>query len=269
MSKRENLHTHCMRCGHARGTAADYVQEAVKHGLICLGFSDHLPFPDDRFGMRMPYAEIEPYLLEINRLKGRYPLEILAGFEGEFITGEERFYESLLTRSDCDYLIMGQHFFRTSQGDLLSAYAAQSTRQYVEYAQDIARGIARGYFLYSAHPDLIWLTGFPWDDDCDRACDIIIEASVRYHVPLEYNANGMRRGLQSFPDGVRYQYPHDRFWQRVAQGGAPVCIGSDCHSPELLWDDFMFQAYENLKMLGIEPVDMNELFKTKKGGFLR
>ena len=60
--KKVNYHTHCARCRHAIGTEENYVKKALDYGLDVLGFSDHLPFPGDIFGMRMPYSELEEYL---------------------------------------------------------------------------------------------------------------------------------------------------------------------------------------------------------------
>ena len=56
--KKINFHTHTNRCRHADGIAADYVQSALSAGVTQLGFSDHAPFPDYDFGMRMPYCEL-------------------------------------------------------------------------------------------------------------------------------------------------------------------------------------------------------------------
>ena len=47
--ERVNYHTHCEYCRHARGKAREYVEEAVKKGVVKLGFSDHMPFYDERF----------------------------------------------------------------------------------------------------------------------------------------------------------------------------------------------------------------------------
>ena len=55
--KKTNYHTHTKRCMHATGTDADYVKAALDAGLDVLGFSDHGPFPDNRFDFRMPYAD--------------------------------------------------------------------------------------------------------------------------------------------------------------------------------------------------------------------
>ncbi len=51
-----NLHTHSFYCGHGHGHIAEYVQAAASTSLKALGFSEHCPFPDDRYRStrRMP-----------------------------------------------------------------------------------------------------------------------------------------------------------------------------------------------------------------------
>ena len=67
--ERVNYHTHCEYCRHARGKAREYVEEAVKKGVVKLGFSDHMPFYDERFGLRMPYAQLGEYIDEVEALR--------------------------------------------------------------------------------------------------------------------------------------------------------------------------------------------------------
>ena len=57
-----------------------------------------------------------------------------------------------------------------------------------------------------------------------------------------------------YPDGIRYQYPHKHFWDLVAQSGASVIIGSDCHNPSQVWDYAIEYAYEQLTALNIKPI---------------
>ena len=71
-----NFHTHTNRCRHADGIAADYVQSALSAGVTQLGFSDHAPFPDYDFGMRMPYCELSEYIEDINALTVQYRTDI-------------------------------------------------------------------------------------------------------------------------------------------------------------------------------------------------
>lgn len=70
--RKVNYHTHTILCRHAGGTSEDYAEAAWKNGLDVLGFSEHAPFPDGRFGLRMQYDELEPYIRDLNRLKKEY-----------------------------------------------------------------------------------------------------------------------------------------------------------------------------------------------------
>ncbi len=72
-----NYHTHTQRCRHAQGTERDFVQSAVNAGVGILGFSDHAPFPDFDFGLRMPYDELRPYLDAIGQLTEEFLSDIM------------------------------------------------------------------------------------------------------------------------------------------------------------------------------------------------
>lgn len=247
--ERVNYHTHCERCRHAGGTVADYAGEAVRQKLVRLGFSDHLPFPGDRIGMRMPYAEMEDYLREVAEVKDRLAgtMEVFCGFEGEYIREERDYYEKLLAREKCDYLILGQHFIQKKEGDLVNVYSLEDTTLYEEYSRNVVEAMRTGYFLYAAHPDLPFLNDHAWDIHCDRACDILIDGAIKYDFPLEYNANGLRRKKQRYVDGERYPYPHDNLWNQVKDTEIKVYVGSDCHGPEQLYDENVILAYKMLE----------------------
>lgn len=253
--ERVNYHTHCERCRHARGSAREYVEEAVKKGVVKLGFSDHMPFYDDRFGLRMPYSEIEEYMEEIVALREQWrgTLDIFCGFEGEYVREDNAFYEKLLSHKNCEYLILGQHFYETDEGELINVYQMQETQQYEAYSTNAVEAMRTGYFKYLAHPDLIFLNDLAWDIHCDRACDILIDGAVKYGFALEYNANGFRREKKQYVDGERYQYPHEKLWQKVRETQIPVFVGSDCHEPQLVYDENVEMGYENLEKLGIVP----------------
>lgn len=251
--ERVNYHTHCQRCRHAMGTAREYAVEAVKSGVTRLGFSDHMPFYDDRFGMRMSYGELEEYLLEIAELREEFKdaLDISCGFEGEYVREDDVYYERLLARKGCEYLLLGQHYYETADGAFVNVYSLEDTAQYEIYSANVVEAMQTGYFRYLAHPDLIFLNDLAWDIHCDRACDILIDGAVRYGFALEYNANGFRRERKRYVDGERYQYPHDRFWERVKGTEIPVYVGSDCHEPGQVYDGTVEMAYGKLAELGI------------------
>ena len=110
--KKVNYHTHTRLCRHAGGAAEDYAAAAWQNSLDVLGFSDHAPFPDGRFGLRMQYDELEPYIRDLNRLKTEYQgrVSICSGLEIEYCPDSLVYYESLLKPGRLDYLLLGQHF---------------------------------------------------------------------------------------------------------------------------------------------------------------
>lgn len=253
-----NYHTHTKRCQHAQGSEEDYVQAAILNQLDILGFSDHGPYPDRRYAARMQYEEFDDYLDTIDELKKKYTsqIQILKSVEIEYFPQEQKFYEELLTKKGLDYLLLGQHFYYTDNGEERNMFNLQSQDWCIGYAKAIEAGLQTGYYKILAHPDLYLMNeNFAWDYSCDVAMDIILNAAVRTNTILEYNANGFRRGLKNFPDGVRYPYPVQRFWQEVKKSGCRVVVGSDCHNTEHIYDRYVELAYEQLKELGIQPID--------------
>lgn len=252
---RANYHTHIQRCLHATGDAVDYAKEAVQKGLSILGISDHMPFPDDRFGLVMLYADVEDYLQEVTAVKEQFQgqLKVLCGFEGDYFAKDWKYYESLLQKENCDYLILGQHFFETDGSELGYTFEIKDTSFYETLSEQMVAGMRTGYFQYLAHPDLMFFNVHDWDIHCERALDTLIDGAIKYDFAFEYNANGLRRGLKEYPDGVRYPYPHHQLWERVKNTNIKVFVGSDCHNPEKLWDESVVKAYHDLAQYGIIP----------------
>lgn len=253
---KNNFHTHYQRCRHADGSAEEYVISALAGGLSQLGFSDHAPFPEIDFGMRMPFCELRDYLDDINGLTLKYQADIILwkGLEIEYLPEFQSYYEDLLTKWNIDYLLMGEHFYKNAEGRTLNITDAHSTQQYLNYAQSVAEGMKTGLFKVIAHPDIYMINMLAWDDNCKRAADLIIDTAISTGTILEYNANGLRRGQKEYPDGVRYQYPHENFWHMAANTPVKVIVGSDCHNPSQVWDDAMDLAYRKLQEFGIKPV---------------
>lgn len=255
-----NYHTHTRRCLHAAGTEADYVRAALDAGVSILGFSDHAPFPDRDFGYRMPYSELEAYFSAVDELAREYSSEIAIkkSLEIEYLPQYRSYYESLLCRYQPDYLILGEHFYYDGAGSLHNYAQMPDTASYLDYAKSVVEGMKTGYFQIAAHPDVFAQNHFAWDRNCDAAAEMILDAAAQTNTILEFNANGLRRGLHDFPDGRRYMYPHMNFWRKVAGSGLRVIVGSDCHEPCQVWDDCMLRSHQILHEIGIVPMETLE-----------
>ena len=193
--KKTNYHTHTKRCMHANGTDADYVKAALDAGLDVLGFSDHGPFPDNRFDFRMPYADLDEYLTCIDALRPTVSFPILKGLEIEYCPDSLDYYSFLFKEKKLDYLLLGQHYYQDDDGSYISAFSTPEkigTRGYIKYARSVKEALETGYFPILAHPDVFFNNPYSWDDNCEEACDIILNAAIQTGTVLAVSYTHLR-----------------------------------------------------------------------------
>lgn len=261
-----NYHTHCYRCEHAEGLESDYINKAIEQGFDILGMSDHVPYRGNLEGYRMKFEEITDYIKTVRReaKKNSNKIEVLVGFESEYLSGKRKYYESLLTEYGADYLALGQHFFDYGPFSKKSSFFLDDTRECITYAKSVVEAMSTGYYAFVAHPDIVGINQFPWDKNMDEMTDLIVDAAVKYDIPLEVNANGIRRGLVTEGDDVHYMYPHYKFWEKVAEAKAKTIVSADCHAPYLLLDDDVRKTKEMAHNWGLNVIDVLPLGKNKK-----
>ncbi len=251
---KNNYHTHMYLCKHANGSVQDYVKKAIELGFETIGMSDHAPFEElkDR-SVRMIPSEYPIYLDELEAAVHEYGslIKIKKGLEIEFFENHIERYDELL--NTLDYLALGQHYISDplSLGGLRSVYALSQPEFLETYADTLVLGMRSLNFKFVCHPDLMLYSYPTFDEHAKAATQKIIDASVQYNVPLEINANGIRKGTRELPEGTRYLYPRLEFWQMVKNSKAKVIISSDAHDPEKLWDEDVAKAYEFAGHLGI------------------
>ncbi len=252
-----NFHTHTQRCLHAYGSERDYVREAESSGLEILGFSDHAPFPDKDYGHRMKYDELSDYINEIDRLSVEYKekIHLYKGLEIEYHPQYNSYYKKLFTEYKIDYLALGEHTYSVSENEMKNIFFAETTKDYIEYARNIEEAVETGFFAFVAHPDIMFINEAAWDVNCDKACSIILSAAEKYDIPLEFNANGIRRGQRYYSDGMRYPYPHEKFWGHLRGSKQKVLIGSDCHTPEQIRDNAVIIAEHMCSKMDLNVIE--------------
>ena len=252
---KNNYHTHMYLCKHAVGTVSDYVKKAIELGFETIGMSDHAPFEElkDR-SVRMVPSEYPIYLEELEIAIQKYCslIKIKKGLEIEYFQEHIDRYDELL--NTLDYLALGQHYIHDKESfeGLRSVYALSTKEHLQVYADTVTEALSTYNFKFLCHPDLM-LYSYPTFDEHAKAASLkIIDAAIKYNIPLEINANGIRKGTRDLPEGKRYLYPRLEFWQLVKEKGAKVIVSSDAHDPEKLWDNDVLQAYEFARQLGIE-----------------
>lgn len=262
-----NYHTHMKLCRHASGEVKDYVEEAIRLNFKSIGMSDHAPFEElkDR-SVRMYQSDFPGYVQDCINAREKYKdqINVWIGLEIEYFEGYDYHYKNLL--KDLDYLALGQHYIYHPRGrnGLLSSYALGTIEELSIYVMMAEEAMSTGYFKFFCHPDLFLYNVSLFTEDHELLSRKLVKAAIKYDIPLEINANGIRKGMIDTPDGKRYKYPRKEFWQVVKEEGARVIVSSDAHEPRLLYDEDVERCYEFAKTLGIkveEELDMNNTVK--------
>lgn len=249
-----NYHTHMYLCRHAEGDVSDYVEEAIRLGFKTLGMSDHAPFKElkDR-SVRMVPSDFPIYLEKCHQARKKYKnqIKLLIGLEIEYFEDHDEMYKDFLTQ--VDYLALGQHYITDSEGrnGLRSSYSL-SKKNITKYVDMVTNAMKTKYFSFLCHPDLMLYNVSKFDSFIEEESKRLIQAAIDYDVPLEINANGIRRGVYMMDEGPRYIYPRKEFWILAKEMGAKVIVSSDAHTPSYLYDETVEETYKFAEQLGIE-----------------
>ena len=256
-----NYHSHHELCRHAEGTAIDYVKKAIELGFKDLGISDHVPsdlLPDS---MRMRFSELEGYYADVLNVQKAYKdqINVYLGMECEYLEDDTQYYEDFLKH--VDYLVLGQHYVKDDAG-FHSAFYLKTPEHVIAYGNRVVKALESGYFSLFAHPDLYMCGRDTFDEAAIKVAHQIGQAAETTKIPLEFNANGIRRGIKDTSQGLRYPYPRIEFWEIIKNYNVDVILSSDAHHPNLLFDDAMKKAealIEQLELKRIHTLSMKHL----------
>lgn len=220
--KAEIFHVHTWRCGHAENVSDEaYVLRAIELGADRITFTDHAPFPDDRFGNRMRMDQLEEYITTLHTLKMKYEKEIdlQIGLEVEFLPSYISYIEKLSGNNDIDILLLGQHFCEIEKG--VWSFQLEDKRNEWKYLlESEMEAMTTGLFDVVAHPDRAFRRCLCWDDEmADIAEEFIAFAAYAHHIPLEKNLSSYHKK----------KYYWKEFWNMLPLK-YPTIIGCDAHA---------------------------------------
>ncbi len=250
-----DYHLHTSRCCHAEGTMEEYLAEALKAGLVEVGFADHFPLGllnyEPRVQVTMHSSELEEYIEQVERLKNSFPgLKIKLGIEVDYLPGTEEMLEGLLKKYPFDYAIGSIHFM--GDWDFTHPVYADTYRErdidelYKVYFELVA-GICRsGLFDIIGHIDVIKKFGYRPAADLDslwiKTADILKSTDTCF----ELNTAGKDAPVGDF-------YPDRRLLEICKGKGVPVTLGSDAHSPGQVGRYFT-EAIDLLRAVGYKEL---------------
>ena len=240
---RYNFDADAYRGQHASGTEREYVEKAIECGIKVWGFADHVPCPfkepERKSTIRMEMYEAYEYADTIRELAKEYKsdIDILLGFEAEYIPEFFDEQQAMCKEINLDYLIMGQHFIHGAPGTPYTGTPTTDKSMMTEYVDSVIAGAKTGKFMYIAHPDLVHYIGDQefYKSEARRLCVSMKEMNI----PLEINNLGMAGGRH---------YPNEIFWKIASEVGCEAMIGLDAHC---LRDICYAEAYEKCKEMAL------------------
>ncbi len=223
-----------------------------------LGFSEHIPLPHDRWShAHMDNEAFPEYIdkLRDHQTKEAPELQIFLGGEVEYLKEYHSFFhDEILASGKLEYLIGSPHWIK-SHGEWVWPSELTDVRGLLLYSEYCVNLIESGLFLYMGHPDVIFSGYREWDKNAISLAKDIIEGSLAYGLPLEINANGLRKySIESIDQIEDSLYPNYNFWKLAAEYPIQAVIGSDAHAPEMLGDKLDI-CKELAASLGISIID--------------
>lgn len=261
-----NYHTHTKRCGHATGSDEDYITSAIGNQISILGFSDHIMLPGfSEPKIRGEYSLLDDYLDSISELKDKYKekIDILTGFEAESFPLYFRYYKQLLDQNMIDYLILGNHNIMDDNKKLIWDFKKIDSASRLYKYRDLAiDALQTGMFSIFAHPDYFMWSIKEFDSDCKKVSKDLIDACIKYDIPLEVNVGGIRNGKEQIGKSFRYGYPSIEFFKIAAKKKAKCILGIDAHNPSnLLNNQSIYLAFEFASKLNLNLIDICDKIK--------
>ena len=234
-----NYHSHTHFCKHGKGTVSEFCEAALACGMDVIAVTDHCPYPDGRWiAVRMELDLLPLYMREFDDARAKYPqLKVVAGLECEYAKEMVQFQkETFLGQCGMKCIAGAIHSFK-HKGEWRNAFGtAMDAAELHSYTDYLIESMDAGVFTFMAHPDLFGICHRGWDRECDSCSRAIAQAAVQHDLPLEINANGIRKGFVQDGETMRYQYPWRPFWEIVGEYGAKVLVNSDEHIPSQIWE---------------------------------
>jgi histidinol-phosphatase (PHP family) len=235
-----DYHTHTARCGHARGTPAEYVEAARAAGLLAIGIADHLPLlPEPDPELSMDACELADYVAEVQDLKARYPGFVLLGVEADYRRETLPEVGALLASQPFDYVIGSVHHLGDWGFDDPRQVERYNTVDiddvWVEYFERLGQAAETGLFTVIGHLDLVKKFGHRATRPLDAELDRLLERISRAGVIVEINTAGLHKPAKE-------TYPSPEILARLRSAGVPITFGSDAHRPAEVGRDFVHAA---------------------------
>ncbi len=262
-----SYHTHTIFSDGANNVD-EMLGQAVKLGWTEIGISDHMiihknikkvpyyNFLKTHNQTNIAYDDFDEALIKFNehakevRLVSRkYPsIKVRVGYEVDYFTysGWQTEFENFCKQLDYDYMLTGNHFFLSEDGEYLldiSCYNSLPENEKPElmevyvhrHLQTVKRAVNSGLFNFLAHIDYVRKVKGYNQNLCNADYDAIITALAKNNMATELSTKGLRKSDDFFPCCD--------LLNKIIAKNIPLVISDDAHRCSEV--GYMFDKAEN------------------------
>lgn len=247
-----DYHNHTSLCGHASGEINEYIEAAVKKGMLDIGFSDHAAMPEDlRRGISMAPNETALYINSIIEASEAYrgKINVRLGFEVDFPLFDT-FERDLFSDERVDFIMGSCHFidgWAFDHPEYVKGFDERDIDEiYLKYYSIIETMAGSGLFDIIGHFDLVKKFGHRPRSRMDSIVRRIAAKLARAGTAVEINTAGLRKPVGEI-------YPSSDIVEILFQENVPVTLGSDSHSPGDVGAGYD-EAFELIKKSGYRKI---------------
>jgi len=251
---KRDAHIHSPYCPHGTKDSFElYIEKAIKNGFTDISFTEHAPAPQgfidtvpDRDSFLQP-GMLEPYILELQRLKKQYAadISIKIGLEVDFIEGYEKETTQLLNEigPTLDDSILSVHFLLNEKKYSCIDFSPQAFKDFAQqfdsieevyslYYKTVQNSICSDLGQYKpkriGHPTLIHKFQLDHNVIVDDHEMILktLELIKENQYELDVNSAGLAKPFCLEP------YPPHRYILLAKDLGISLVFGSDAHRAE-------------------------------------
>lgn len=253
-------HIHSPFCPHGTDDSMEsYVEEALKHNLVEISFTEHMPFPlyfleDRKFQdeCAAPKEKINDYFEAVRKIKEKYKsrIKINVGMEVDFIDGLEEETKKLLNEygPNLEDGILSVHFIKIGENytdidgkegfERAIDYYGSVEKVYDKYYETLLKAIKYDLGEYKpkriGHPNLIRIFNklFPVEYKNYELLDELARAIKLRDYEVDVNTSGLRKPYcgEVYVSGI--------FKELVEKYGIRKVYGSDSHTSSDVSRDF-------------------------------
>lgn len=269
-------HTHST-FSDGKNTVDEMVERAASIGVEEIGISDHLivhknikqlpSYNEVKNSVHTSFNEVvdlcNKHAEEIRKASKKFGIKTRVGYETDYFTynGWHEEFDDFLKKIDYDYLISGNHYFMSENGeDIFDIWCFNKYRDYApedvtvylnRHFQTLSATVASGRFWFLAHMDYAQaVTGY-CENEYLTAILNIVQALFDAKIGCEISTKGIRK--------FNHFYPSKNILRALIQNNIPMIISDDAHNADQICSYFI-DAENELKDLGCK----NRLFFAQK-----